>query len=75
VFLRQQHIFRRQQVGALYWPVPSVLNFYCSRTNKDSSMELHAFYWQAPSNYIYKSAAKISTTAGGPFPLEKTARA
>jgi hypothetical protein len=30
-----------------------------------------AFYWQVPSYYIYKPAAHISTTAGGPFPLEE----
>ena len=34
---------------------------YCSITNKDKQHR-SAFYWQAPSDYIYKSAANISTT-------------
>ncbi len=30
-----------------------------------------AFYWQVSSYYIYEPAAHISTTAGGPFPMDE----
>jgi hypothetical protein len=62
LFLRQQHIFRQQQVEAFYWPVPAVKIFTPLRQQQEA-----AFYRQAPLNYIYKQAAHISVTVGDPF--------
>jgi hypothetical protein len=56
-------MYRRPILCTLYGGV-DFLNFTAAAHRQQLGA---AFYWHAPSDYIYKSAAHISTTAGGPF--------